>query len=146
MANSRVKWNTSALKRSTVGEVVKRMQLATQVVVGETKRSLNRGQKTRMSKRGRRVGLDPSKPGEPPKKVESDLFKSITDQVEVTDNEIIGRVGTNDVKARRLELGFLGVDKKGRKVFQQERPFLRPALRKMRGKIARILGVRRGAR
>jgi len=54
------------------------------------------------------------------------LRSSITHEVE----GLTGRVGSNVEYARRIELGFVGVDSLGRKFNQQPYPYLRPALHK----------------
>lgn len=56
------------------------------------------------------------------------LRGSITHEVE----ELAGRVGSNVIYARRVELGFVGVDSLGRKYNQKPRPYLRTALEKNR--------------
>ena len=63
--------------------------------------------------------------------VTSRLRTSITNEVE----ETVGRVGTNVEYARRVELGFVGVDSLGRHYNQAPKPYLRPALEKNRSKI-----------
>jgi len=55
---------------------------------------------------------------------------------------MIGQVGTNLEYARRLELGFVGIDAKGRKYDQAPRPYLRPALEKNRENIKRLFGAK----
>lgn len=119
----------AALKESEV-----RMRQATQVVVGNVKRLINRGNPT---------GKNPSKPGEPPKKVTARLFNSITDEVIRTEDQVIGAVGTNVEYGRRLELGFTGTDSAGRIVDQEPRPYLRPGLSMSQGKVAKILGAKK---
>ena len=62
------------------------------------------------------------------------LRSSITHEVEGT----IGRVGSNVSYARRIELGFVGIDSLGRKYNQQPYPYLRPALHKNEKKILEL--------
>lgn len=107
------------------------MATAVQVVVANVKRLLNRGNPT---------GKNPSKPGEPPKKVSAQLQGSITGIVERDGDQVLGAVGTNLKKARRLEFGFVGRDSAGRVIDQGERPFLRPGLRNSIDKVKKILG------
>src|SRR5690606_2259671 len=95
------------------------------------------GQPAYTTASGRLVGLDPSKPGEPPHVLSGRLRQSITHQVEVGSNYVRGRVGTNVEYARRLELGFIGTDAAGRNVNQAPRPFLRPTLAEERAEILR---------
>ena len=49
------------------------------------------------------------------------------------------RKGPADKYARRLELGFAGLDKLGRIYNQAPRPYLRAALQQTRGRLAKIL-------
>ena len=118
---------------AALNESEKRMRQATQVVVGNVKRLINRGNPK---------GDNPSKPGEPPKKVTARLFNSITDEVIRTEDQVIGAVGTNVEYARRLELGFTGTDAAGRIVDQEPRPYLRPGLEMSNGKVKKILGAK----
>lgn len=55
------------------------------------------------------------------------LAGSITEEVVAEGENVRGRVGTNLVYARRVELGFIGTDKLGRKINQRARPYLRRA-------------------
>ena len=59
------------------------------------------------------------------------LRASITHEID----GLTGRVGSNVEYARRIELGFVGVDSLGRKFNQQPYPYLRPALHKNEKKI-----------
>lgn len=52
-----------------------------------------------------KVGLGPSKPGEPPKLLTGRLRDSLTGQVTETATELRGEVGTNTAYGRALELG-----------------------------------------
>jgi phage gpG-like protein len=127
-------WDASGVLDKTKDELVKRMTVATILVRDKAKVLVNRGNST---------GKSPSKEGTPPKKVSGRLQSSLAQAVEVVENAVIGRVGTNVIYARRLELGFVGVDKAGRKISQGPRPFLRPAVMNNTGAIAKILGVKK---
>lgn len=89
-------------------------------------------------------GKNPSRPGSPPNVGTSMLRSSITHGVDTDGKDIVGfygvRKGPASAYAKRLELGFVGRDSKGRNYNQQPRPFLRPALEKNRKMIRRILG------
>lgn len=122
--------------------LTERVNAATQLVRNEAVRQLNRSQATRRTKGGNIVGLDPSKPGEPPKRVSSRLIRDVQVKVEKQGTKIRGTVFTSVKYARRLELGFAGTDAKGRTVSQAPRPFLRPAFRAVRPKIKALLGRR----
>ena len=127
---TKVVWRGRKIFEKTKAESIIRMGQAVLFVQGQTKQILNRSQPLRRLPSGIRVGLDPSKPGEPPKRVEGSLLRSITTQVEVTTKRIIGRVGTNISYAPFLELGTSRI---------RQRPFLRPALRKSTPTIKKIL-------
>lgn len=120
-----------------------RMNRAVQVVRNQVVHHLNRSQPTRTTASGRVIGLAPSKPGEPPKRVTSRLIQSITTAVRREGARIVGSVGSNLKYARRLELGFTGTDRGGRKVNQAPRPFLRRSLAEKRKEILRILTGKR---
>lgn len=114
MAKPPLRWNQETVRRELIGRLQVGMLKATIFAVGEVKRGLSRGQPTRIAASGKRVGLDPSKPGEPPKIVENRLRNSITQEVKITRSSIRGFVGTNLDYGRFHELG--------------ERPFLRPPI------------------
>ena len=76
----------------------------------------------------------PSSPGHAPATVTGTLKRSIAHELSPTKLE--GKVGTNIEYGRRLELGFIGVDSKGRRYNQAPRPYLRPALHKCEAAIA----------
>ncbi len=140
MADALVVWHAEAIVASTRTKILRGMNQGGQRVVDATKRLLNRSQATRSTKSGRRVGLDPSKPGEPPKRLESQLIQSIVrEDAHVEGNDIVVRVGTNLKKARRLELGFVGTDALGRNISQAPRPYLRRALAESREQVAAAL-------
>ena len=104
----KVVYGTQRLFREMVRVLDQRMRKACALVVREVKQGkLNRGQKTARSG-NRRVGLDPSQPGESPKVVTARLKQSITYRVERTETRLRGLVGTKVVYARALELGFVG--------------------------------------
>ena len=121
------------------GDLERRLQRgmtrAVLFVEAEVIRSISIGQAVKRSKGGRLRGLNPSRPGEPPHVLYGRLKQSIKHVVEMTAAGIVGRVGTNVVYARRLELGYVGTDKKGRNVNQAPRPFLRPAILNNRSRI-----------
>jgi hypothetical protein len=121
--------------RSLMG---RRMDQTVELLVGKAKRKVNRGQPTKQVGRSR-VGLDPSKPGEPPKIVTSELQQSIKARVIKTAKVVRGFIGSNLVYARRQELGFVGVDSLGRRVVHLHRPYLRPTLLENKKMIKRKL-------
>ena len=82
----------------------------------------------------------PSPAGHAPASVTGTLKGRITHEIDKT--AMMGRVGTNLEYARRLELGFVGVDSLGRHYTQAPRPYLRPALEKNRATIKKLFGVK----
>lgn len=127
------KWHVANVKKSTKDEVVRRMAKVTILVRDTVKRKINRGNPR---------GNDPSLVGEPPKKVTARLFDSITQEVQVEGDDVIGRVGTNVVYARRLELGFHGTDSAGRVINQGPRPYFRPSFEETLPQQQKMLGVK----
>lgn len=86
-------------------------------------------------------GQPPSKPGEPWHVLSGRSRASMTHQVDVGRREIIGRVGSNVVYVRRLELGFVGRDAAGRNINQAARPAMRPSLVEQREEMMRRLAI-----
>jgi len=127
-------WDASGVLDKTQDEMVSRMTVATIFVRDKAKQLVNRGNAN---------GKSPSKVGEPPKKVSGRLQTSIVQTVTVEENRVIGRVGSNAKHARRLELGFFGVDSAGRHISQGPRPYLRPSVENNRSAVAKILGVKK---
>jgi hypothetical protein len=125
------KWNQEAIVEAALKEEERRMALAVQVVIGNTKRLLNRGNPK---------GNNPSLPGEPPKKVSARLFNSIAGRVTRVALQVVGVIGTDVKYARRLEKGFVGKDSAGRTIDQKPRPFLAPGLAMSMTKVKKILG------
>jgi hypothetical protein len=80
-----------------------------------------------------------SEPGEPPRRVTGRLYNSVQYRVVRTRTEVIGVVYSDDKKARRLELGFVGTDSLGRKYNQAPRPWLRPSYQESMGAIRRLV-------
>ena len=130
--NVRLRLNKRLFRRKTFEEVAKNMQVATVFVRDRVKEKLNRGQPTRITAGGTIIGLDPSLPGEPPKKITSQLQNSIRQRVVSTVNSVTGLIGSDLKKAAALELG-------NREGTLKPRPYLRPTLMEQRRKILRIL-------
>ena len=88
-------------------------------------------------------GINPSAPGQAPHIGTGALKRSITHKVRVEKNEVVGVYGVAkgpaSVYAKRLELGFVGRDTKGRLYNQQPRPFIKPAYQNNKRKIKQIL-------
>lgn len=101
-------WNPDAVQRRVEARLLKGMKVAVQFLVGEVRIVLNRSQPTAKAARGRK-GLDPSKPGEPPKKVTAQLQQNVSGKVEhFPGMRIEGFIGANVNHARAQELGFVG--------------------------------------
>lgn len=127
-------WHADRVVAAALAEQEKRMRVAVEYVRGMVRRKINRGN---------RSGNNPSLPGEPPKKVRGGLFTSIATDVRRGEGRfaVYGIVGSNMPYARRLELGFVGIDKLGRRYDQKPRPYLRPSLVESADAIKRILGA-----
>lgn len=99
----------------------KRMERAVRVVSNEVKKSLG-------------VKFPPaSSPGNPPHLRTGELRRSIATEVVDEGGKIVGRVGTNKTYAKYLELpNYLN------------RPFLLPAVARMRNTVERILSQKMG--
>ncbi|KKK61805.1 hypothetical protein LCGC14_3010660 [marine sediment metagenome] len=131
----RIKIHPLRLLRKSGDQLEKNMMVATIFVRDKVKKKLNRGQPTRTFQSGSIIGLDPSSPGEPPKKITAQLQNSIRTKVIRRPRAIIGLVGTNLKKGRWLEFGTSKM---------KPRPYLRPTLSENRRKIGRV--VARGIR
>jgi len=71
----------------------------------------------------------PSRAPDPPHKQTGTLGRSIqVDDSKAKGPKPLARVGTALVYAARLEFGFYGKDKKGRRIMQTARPYMRRAL------------------
>lgn len=116
------------------------MELATVFLRDQVKQKLNRGQPRRTTEGGNLIGLDPSEPGEPPKKISGVYMNSIRQRVISTSlSELVGLVGTDQKRAPALEFG-------NRKGTLAPRPHFRPALRENRFRLLRIIARgKRGA-
>lgn len=95
------------------------------LLVGHIKKKINRSQPIIYGNTGRAYGKDPSKPGEPPKKVTEVLLQSIAFAVETDASSITLSVGTNVPYGKYLELGTSNEDGSPK---MAPRPFLRPSL------------------
>ena len=88
------------------------------------------------------IGLvpPPAPPGHAPAAPTGTLKARITHKIDKS--EMIGKVGTNLEYARRVELGFVGTDSRGRRYNQAPRPYLRPALHKNEAIIKQMFGAK----
>lgn len=115
-------------------EVARRMEAAAQKVQTEAVRLISRDQPVRRTKSGRLVGLAPAGPDEPPKVLHGHLRQSVEHEIDTTGKRVTGRVGTNVVYGRALELGKTPTS--------PSHPWLRPALVNSRRAIKKIFGVK----
>lgn len=115
-----------------IGQVAgARVNAAGRVLRDYIRVKLSRSQpvRRRVSEKGvTKVGLDPSRPGEYPKKVTAHLRNTV--QSEYDPSRKVARVGTNTKYGKYLELGT-------RKMAR--RPWLSRAVRESRGLIQRVL-------
>ena len=100
-------WHGDEAIRRVNGTMVQRLQGAAMYVRGEARKNISVGQPTRLTHPvaggSRRVGLEPSAPGEYPKKVTGQLRQSVS--WEVDEKRLTARVGTNLDYGMWLELG-----------------------------------------
>lgn len=138
MASVRLRFRSRKVQQLVRAQVQANMLKAVVELTNIVKLKLNRSQPRRTLPSGRIVGLDPSLPGEPPRKITGQLQRSITGRVafDVAGN-IVGIVGSDLVKAAPLEFGTRDGKVKAR-------PFLRPSLLENRTKLARIIATGRG--
>jgi hypothetical protein len=140
-----VSWRAAEVTGLTARELERRMARVGALIETDSKRLAGRSQERVRTKSGRFRGLAPSLPGEPPKIVSGVLRNSIAHQVIPFDGSVVRAIlfVLRNVKyARRLELGFQGVDSAGRNVSQAPRPFLRPTILRNHARIRAILGAR----
>lgn len=135
-----VSWTPENVEKATIRQLERGMTLGMLAVHATTVKKLSIGQPMERTKSGNIRGLNPSVPPNPPHVLTGRLRQSIAWEVVVEPKAVVGRVGTNVVYARRLELGFVGTDALGRNINQEPRPYLRPSLAENRKEILRFLG------
>lgn len=141
MANGKIIWTQQVVRNNVDKVVMRNLERAAIFVEGIVVRSISIGQSIRRLPSGGVVGLNPSKPGNPPHVLLGFLRKSITHKVFKIGNKIVAIVGSGMVYARRLEKGFIGRDRAGRNVNQAARPFLRPAVSNNKDQIGLIIST-----
>lgn len=138
--------NNFAVVKGRLREGMERnVRQASAMLEGEIKRKLGSGQRT-----GKEYPVPGTKsqtytasaPGEAPAVMLGNYMNSITHQVKVEPNQIIGTTGTNQEQAKRLEFGFVGTDSKGRKYNQAPRPHMKVTYEENKGKIKDKLNQR----
>ncbi len=125
-------WNAGTFLTRTADKVERGMRRAGNYVERQAKEMVNRPNIH---------GDDPSLPGEPPKKVSGEMESHIGFEIVREPLLIRCLIGVSQVipYACRLELGFVGVDSRGRHYNQAPRPFLRPALLRSRSRIIELI-------
>ena len=130
-------WVPKAVQSKVKAHMARNMRDAAMLLKDKIKIKISVGQPTVWVGKGdnRRLrGLDPSVSPNPPKVVTGALRKSIVHTVSKEQGDIVGRVGSDSIPyARRLEMGFFGVDG------EQDRPYLRSSLAENRAEILRKL-------
>lgn len=132
--SDRIDWNGDAAIELVRTKVIQFVTLAAKIVkrralellsIPGTAQSIKKGQK------GKRVeGAVRSKPGEAPRKQTGDLRNRVVDEVD--EESLASRVGSNEPKARALEMGT----KRG----LLPRPWLRRALNESQSEIESLEG------
>lgn len=131
-------WRAAEFQASVAQKVEHGMELACAMLETEAKLSV--------SISGDHHGGDPSAPGEPPHLQSGELRAGISHTVDAFDGQMVrGHLGVlasspANKYARRLELGFAGVDSLGRHYNQAPRPYLRPAVLRNRDRVVELIG------
>jgi len=132
--------NTQEFERTFERLLARGIEIEVRKMATDIEKSLARSQPTRRGGGGRRVGLNPSGPGEPPKQVTGTLRNELGNETVVRGDEVIGRVGYRSGSpaskyAPALEYGTRRM---------ASRPFLRPGLDRAQNDIrARLARIRR---
>ena len=113
-----VKWFGEGILSDIELGIEKGVKKATFHLQGKVREKINQQQEIRGTGINRR-GLDPSNPGDPPKRVSGQLVRSIANETEGRGHETVGRVGTSLPYGRMLEEGTIDMS---------SRPYLRPTL------------------
>lgn len=122
--NMRMVWNGGRVQKRIHNNLMAKGRRIAMHLERRVKQNINTGQPTEGSGRNRR-GLNPSKPGQFPKKVTARLQTSIRGRVTQLPDRVRVKVGTNVVYARHLETG--------------DRSFLMRTVREEGSKIASIM-------
>jgi len=115
----------------------------------EKKKAVAVGPKVKKLKNvGRMRGLNPSAEGEAPKLVEGTLRSNVDSAVQTSTGSVTGylgvRKGPASFYALRLEKGFKGTDKLGRKYNQGPRPYIWRTVKENSARIMRLFGGKVG--
>lgn len=133
MAKARIEIRLSHVEEELARVMERKLEAAAMIVEGIAIQKLSVGQPVRRTASGRLVGLNPSRPGEPPHVLYGLLRQKMTHQVNRNGTRITADVGSATVYARALELGFVGNNRT-----LAPRPYLRPSLAEAWPEIVRI--------
>ena len=136
----KIKWDTKKVNGKLYEVLERNVGKAAAYAASESRKSI-KSQPRRIYPSGRMVGLDPSRPGEPPKQVTARLKQSLKSAVKREGKEVVGAYGTNVIYGRALELGFTGTDSRGRVHRLAARPYLRPIVSKFKRQIGKIIAT-----
>ena len=137
-----VEWNGKELLVQANRQIHKNAHKAARMLDSRVSNAVKRGQKKRRMPNGKFKGLEPSRPGEPPRLLSGQLKRSINHRVSSGRRGSVRIwVGANTSYARALEKGN---PSRG----LQPRPYLKSTLEKHRETLIRVLmrGVFRQAR
>lgn len=134
--------NVNRNKRNLEKYLLDKMTKAMMHVEALVKKKLSRSQPVKTLKNGKKIGLNPSRPGEPPKQVTTKLKQSVAGRAGTKAGRVVGRIGI--LKGRKSIDGVsvdeyayeLEFDPKGR--LNGKRPFLWSTLKKSKRKIIRF--------
>jgi hypothetical protein len=170
--SQRIRWRKAWAAKQVRDQVEKNMKKAARHTAGLVKKTIGRTQPLGVTPGGYVYGLNPSRPGEPPKRVTDAMRNSIGHYVKVEGWKVMGYVFVDVPYGRIHEFGFSGVvtvpahTRLQSVVFGKRlpapikvfvpthrvhinlppRPFLRPTIKKAQPKITHILrtGLVRG--
>jgi phage gpG-like protein len=126
-----MEWNGKEVMIQAMRQMERNAERVGMMLDGAVVRSLSKGQpRKRVGKR--LVGLNPSKPGEPPRVLHGLLRNSISHRTQVRPSAVEVYVGANTKYARALEFG-------SPKTRLAARPYLRPAVERNRDKAIKRL-------
>jgi phage gpG-like protein len=130
-----MEWNGDEVMRAAMRQLSINADRVGMMLDGAVVRSLSKGQPVKRvgkDRKARLVGLQPSRPGEPPRLLHGLLRNSIAYRKEIHPREVEVYIGANTKYARALEYGN---PKKNLKA----RPYLRPAIENNRDKAIKRL-------
>jgi len=121
------KWNGDDIKKQIKLDLIDKLDFAGLIALDNAQKIVGRDQPRGKTKSGERIGLDPSTPGTPPKRVTGNLQRSIN--WDLDRNLVIGRIGTPLRYGKHLQLGTRTV---------APRPWLNKAINASKNKMRNI--------